>query len=104
MGLQRLRRLDKTGRATKAVAEAWRISMFPKFLYFDLGNVILNFSHRKACEQMGDLAGISPDLVWETIFASGLEQRLEAGEITDRQFYDHFCQVVGKQPDYEKLR
>ena len=74
-----------------------------RFLYFDLGNVLLNFSHRQACEQMGEVAGVSADLIWQTVFESTLEQRYESGEISDQQFYDEFCEAVGSKPDYDAL-
>ena len=40
------------------------------FLYFDLGNVLLYFDHRLACQQMGAVAGVSAETVWEVVFAS----------------------------------
>ena len=74
-----------------------------RFLYFDLGNVLLNFSHRRACEQMGAAAGVSADKVWEVVFESRLEHRFESGEINDQQFYDEFCSGVGAKPNYDAL-
>ena len=75
----------------------------PSFLYFDLGNVLLRFDHQQACRQMGALAGIAAEKVWDTVFASGLELRYEAGEFDDRGFYDIFCSQTGSQPDFEAL-
>jgi len=75
----------------------------PRFLYFDLGNVLLNFDHRQACRQMGDVAGVSADKVWDVVFASDLELRYEAGELDDRQFYEAFCQATDSRADFDKL-
>jgi glucose-1-phosphatase len=75
----------------------------PKFLYFDLGNVLLKFDHRLASRQMAEVAGIEPELVWETVFASNLELRYEAGEINDREFYDIFCSETKSTPDFAAL-
>lgn len=74
-----------------------------EFLYFDLGNVLLNFDHRLACEQMGKVAGIPADKVWEVVFDSDLEARYESGTLDDRGFYDEFCQATDSQPDFELL-
>ena len=75
----------------------------PKFLYFDLGNVLLNFDHRLAARQMAEVAGVPADRVWDVVFGSDLELRYEAGEVDDRGFYDIFCRETESQPDFAKL-
>jgi len=75
----------------------------PRFIYFDLGNVLLYFDHHVACRQMGEVSGISPEHVWKLVFASGLEMRYEAGELDDRQFYESFCREFGVRPDFDRL-
>ncbi len=77
--------------------------MRPSFLYFDLGNVLLKFDHRLACRQMGELAGVPAEKVWEIVFASDLEMRYEAGEIDDRGFYEIFCGQTDSRPDFAGL-
>jgi FMN phosphatase YigB (HAD superfamily) len=76
----------------------------PSFLYFDLGNVLLRFDHRLAARQMAAVAGVSEELVWDTVFASGLELRYEAGEIDDREFHRIFCETTGSRPPLEPLK
>ncbi len=75
----------------------------PRFLYFDLGNVLLKFDHHLAARQMGEVAGVAEDTVWEVVFAGDLEARYEAGEIGDREFYEAFCRQTDTRPDYEAL-
>lgn len=75
----------------------------PEFLYFDLGNVLLTFDHRVACEQVAALTGLTADRVWDVIFASQLQARYEQGEVTSREFYDEFCAAAGVTPDYAAL-
>ncbi len=77
--------------------------MLPRFIYFDLGNVLLNFDHLRACRQMGEVAGVPPETVLQTVFESGLELRYERGDVDDRGFYDAFCQATGTKPDLEAL-
>jgi HAD superfamily hydrolase (TIGR01493 family) len=75
----------------------------PTFLYFDLGNVLLNFDHRLAARQMGLVAGVSEQRVWQVVFESDLELRYEAGEIGDREFYDIFCRQTDTRADFDAL-
>ena len=77
--------------------------MEPKFIYFDLGNVLVYFDHWIACRQMAQVAGITPEQVWQVVFESDLEHRYESGQVDDRHFYDAFCQATGTRPDYDQL-
>ncbi|MGC3968447.1 MAG: HAD family phosphatase [Pirellulales bacterium] len=61
-----------------------------RFLYFDLGNVLLYFSHRRAAAQLAGLAGAKPEEVFEALFRSDVNYRCDAGQITGAQFADHF--------------
>ena len=73
----------------------------PSFIYFDLGNVLLKFDHRQACRQMGEVAPLPADRVWDVVFASDLELRYEAGEFDDREFYEIFCRQTDSRPDFD---
>jgi HAD superfamily hydrolase (TIGR01509 family) len=75
----------------------------PKFIYFDLGNVLLFFDHRLAARQMAAVAGIPDEQAWHAVFESGLHIDYETGRITSRQFHQHFCAATRSQPDCESL-
>lgn len=75
----------------------------PRVIYFDLGNVLLHFDHRKAATQMGLVAGVDPDVVWKAVFESDLQTRYECGEISTREFYEHFCNTTKTKPEFEAL-
>jgi putative hydrolase of the HAD superfamily len=75
----------------------------PSFLYFDLGNVLLKFSHQRAAEQMGSVTGIAAERAFEIVFTEGLHWEIERGEITPRQFYERYCAAAGAWPDYAEL-
>jgi glucose-1-phosphatase len=77
--------------------------MPPKFIYFDLGNVLLYFDHRLACEQMAAVAGTTAEKVRSAVFGGDLEARYESGDLDDRGFYAAFCQATGTRPDYDRL-
>ncbi len=78
----------------------------PRFIYFDLGNVLLTFSHQMACENVGQLVGLPAEKIKEVMFASGLQSRYEQGAITSREMYQQFCEQCCLErpqdwPDYE---
>ena len=65
----------------------------PKFFYFDLGCVLLEFDHETAVEQLARLGSLSTDRVREIVFASPLQQRYERGQIDTATF----CQIFREQ-------
>ena len=77
--------------------------MPPKFIYFDMGNVLLYFDHRRAARQMAEVAGMTEVEVWQIVFGDDLQGRFERGQMTSRGFYDEFCELSGKRPDFDAL-
>lgn len=78
-----------------------------RFLYFDLGNVLLSFSHDRMCEQMAAVARVQPEVVRRALFeaAAGrpLQWRFEAGEFDADAAYEHLCRNLGLRPDQAAL-
>jgi len=72
----------------------------PKFLYFDLGNVVLPFDYLTAVRQMAGVAGVSEQVIQEIVFDSGLEPAYERGDMTTEQFFEMICERLGKRPDF----
>lgn len=55
----------------------------PRFFYFDLGNVLLGFSHERMIAQMATVLAAPPEAVHEAMFgADGWERAFELGEIS----------------------
>ena len=77
--------------------------MQPKFIYFDLGKVLIDFNVERMCRQMGEAAGIDPDRVKEAVYGGGLQMQYEAGRICGREFYEGFCRLTGSRPDPDAL-
>lgn len=67
------------------------------FVYFDLGNVVLKFSHQLACEQIARMSGMTADQVKAVAFDTRLLLEYETGQISDREFLEGFCSVTGVQ-------
>jgi putative hydrolase of the HAD superfamily len=81
--------------------------MKPAFIYFDLGNVLLSFSHERMCRQMAVKAGVEPEVVRRALFEAesgpSVQWRFERGDLNALMVYEHFCEAVGARPDMEEL-
>lgn len=74
------------------------------FLYFDMGNVMLHFDHRRAARQMAAVAGVAEETVWNLVFGEGdLNRQLDFGEIDSRRFHEQFCRATGSAPTFDAL-
>ncbi len=71
-----------------------------EFVYFDLGNVLLNFDHHRACRQLADTTGVDTQRIWQIVFAGELEEQFERGEISRKEFADRLAGEIGCRPDY----
>ena len=74
-----------------------------KFVYFDLGNVILNFSHQRMIDQVAAVAGVSVQLTKTHMFDNDLENRYETGELNSVQFREAFCELSGGTCDHSEF-
>ena len=63
--------------------------IFPaiKALALDLGNVLVKVDHYRFCRRLGDLAGLTPEEVYDRVFASSLEPDYDTGLLTTEEFY-----------------
>lgn len=77
--------------------------MPPAFIYFDLGNVVLHFDHRRSARQMAEVAGVDESRVWEVVFEGDLHSVFERGHIGARDFYEAFCRETDSRPDFAAL-
>ena len=81
--------------------------MPPKVLYFDLGKVLLEFSHEQMCAQMAEVSESTPDVVWKALFGNedcrAAQIQYETGHLTTDEFFDHFCRATGTSPDRKRL-
>lgn len=64
---------------------------------FDLGNVLLHFSHDRMCEQIGALCGRTGPDVRTLLIESGLQWEFERGRVSDVEF----CKGLGTAASHE---
>ncbi len=74
-----------------------------KFIYFDLGKVLVDFTVQRMCEQMAEAAQTTPEEIHRVLFSDGLELRYERGLISTEEFYEEFCRQIGRRVDFERL-
>ncbi len=60
--------------------------MSERFVYFDLGKVLVHFEHRIAVEQLARESGRPRALIDQFIFTDDLQIRYETGLVNDQQF------------------
>lgn len=75
--------VKSTGPILHLGALEYRLAMHLKTILFDLGNVLMDFSHERMCSQLGDLWKVSPTAMREALFESQLAWRFERGEINE---------------------
>jgi glucose-1-phosphatase len=74
-----------------------------KFLYFDLGIVLVNFSLDQMIRQMAAVSGISREGVQSVLFDGNLQREYEQGSISTREFYERFRRETGSTAPLEDL-
>jgi len=74
-----------------------------RFVFFDLGNVLVHFSTDRLAQQGAELTGRSKEEVLQAVFGSGMERKIETGQATDEEFYEHFCRELGCRPTLEAV-
>ena len=75
-----------------------------KTFFFDLGNVLVRFSHEKMCQQMGNLCHKSPSVIKRLLFDDGLQIAFETGRLTELEFHQEFVKAVGVDIDFKALK
>ena len=73
-------------------------------LLFDLGNVLVRFSHERMCEQMGEVCRCAGAEIRRLLFDSGLQREFECGQLSEAEFHHRLEQELGRPIDIDKLR
>lgn len=72
-------------------------------LLFDMGNVLLHFSHEKMCAQMGALCGRTGDDLRRDLLESGRQLDFERGRYTGDEFHAWFEEHAGQRVCRDRL-
>ena len=71
---------------------------------FDMGNVLVQFSHERMCQQIGRLCGRTGGDIANVLFQSGLQWDFERGRIDEAAFHRSFEEAVQTAVPLEQLR
>ena len=77
--------------------------MAVRFIFFDLGNVLLDFTHERGFSQIADIAGTTAEHVRAALVDTGLSDRYEIGELTTGEFHYEFCSATNTTASLEEL-
>jgi len=77
--------------------------MTPRFIYLDMGNVIVNFDRERAVRNVSAACGAASDRVREVLAADSLSGALERGEIDWEAFHAEFSRRTGTRSDPSEL-
>lgn len=76
-----------------------------KFIFFDMGKVLLNFDHQRLVDQTAKLSGSTAKDIEAILFQPphDLENRFERGELNSIEFHQSFCEQSNCQVDHNEL-
>ena len=77
--------------------------MPPTFLYFDLGNVLVNFTVERMLRQIAEVALVDRQQVDDALFEGKLQRQYESGQLSSGDFYDTFCELTGSRVGFDAL-
>ena len=75
-----------------------------KTCFFDMGNVLVFFSHNRMCEQIAALYDVSTDRIVDALMNSGLQNQLETGTLAETDFRDQFNALLGGNVELTDLK
>ena len=73
-------------------------------ILYDLGNVLMSFSHERMCEQIAAVFAVSSADVKRVIFDEQLYLQFDHGRLTEEQFHKHLQSAFGATCSIEELR
>jgi len=74
-----------------------------KFFLFDLGNVLVDFNHRKAAEKICVFCAKTPLEIYNLFFDSQITVSFEQGKISPQEFYAKVKEMLDLKLSYESF-
>lgn len=71
---------------------------------FDLGNVLVRFSHERMFQQISDVSGLPADRLREVLVTTGLQWQFERGFVTEAQFHQQLEAIAERSIPIDALR
>jgi FMN phosphatase YigB (HAD superfamily) len=74
-----------------------------RHIYFDLGNVLLRFSHERMIAQMAAVSQVPASVAHAAVFDSDAAHALESGRMSREDFYEEYCAQTHSRPPLAAL-
>ncbi len=72
-------------------------------IIFDMGKVLVHFSHDRMFAAMGEVCGATGHQIREWLWDSGWQQKLETGQVTAEEVRDELSRQAGRPIELEAL-
>ncbi|MCA9035367.1 MAG: HAD family phosphatase [Planctomycetaceae bacterium] len=72
--------------------------------FFDMGNVLVYFSHDRMCENIARVCDWDTETTRRFLLDDGRQWKLERGEITEEQFHSEFEAATGRAISIDELK
>jgi glucose-1-phosphatase len=79
------------------------MTSLPRYLFLDIGMVLVSLNYQPLADKMRSLAGVAPDQVRTVLTGHDLASRYETGAITESDFYDEICRRLGIRIDWDEF-
>ncbi|MHB8901977.1 MAG: HAD family hydrolase, partial [Thermoguttaceae bacterium] len=90
-------------RPSSPIHQPARTSMAIRFIFFDLGKVLVNFDLNQMLRQVSEVAGVSVECVAAALFDDHWHRNFEMGQFALEEYHRGFCERIGCQPDLARL-
>lgn len=70
---------------------------------FDMGNVLVFFSHERMCQQLAGICGLTAADVQRLLIESGVQWDYERGRLTPQQFHQWFQSATNCDATFEQV-
>lgn len=74
-----------------------------KTVFFDLGGVLVNFSHEKMCANLAQFCQLELSAVRRAVFEDPISEQYEKGVIDSHALHRYFCSLTGSALDFYGL-
>jgi len=75
-----------------------------RFIFFDLGNVLIRFCTDRLFSQAGAVLGQTPQWVFKHLYSPEMLRQAESGHLSTEEFYRYICGLLpGKEVPFETL-
>jgi len=72
-------------------------------IFFDLGGVLIDFSHEKMCQNIASYTGLTLDFVKEKIFTEKIGEKYEKGNLSSQDLFQFFSDLSSKSLEFDLL-